>query len=152
MAEVLISQIGFTKGGGASMTLFFGIRATARKAQAAVLVQNLLEECARHSDLGASPAELANKLVGITWDRNPQWFGPNRTLPNKFVLAGCAFSSGANAMAQIQSRSTELAMMVCLGEVLKEIAMQREFNNLRLSSLDVHLVEMVTEHHAAVTS
>ncbi|WP_286898848.1 hypothetical protein [Achromobacter sp. UBA2119] len=134
------------------MTLFFGIRATARKSQAAVLVQNLLEVCAKESDLGARPADLANKLVGITWDRNPQWFGPNRPLPNKFVLAACAFSSGANAMAQMQSRSTELAMMVCLGELLKEISMQREFNNLRLSALDLYLVEMVTEHMAAVTA
>ena len=113
-----IFKIGSAKEKGASMTLFFGISATAIKAQAAVLVQNLLEECARLSDLGASPAELANKHVGISWDRNPQWFGPNRTFPTKFVLAGSAFSSGANAMAQIQSRSTELAMMVCLGEFL----------------------------------
>lgn len=134
------------------MSLFFGIRATARKSQAAVLVQNLLEQCAKHSDLGARPAELANKLVGITWDRNPQWFGPNRPLPNKFVLAACAFSSGANAMAQMESRSTELAMMVCLGEVLKEIAMQREFNDLQLTALDVHLVETVSEHLTAMTS
>ena len=128
------------------MTLFFGIRATARKSQAAVLVQNLLETRARETNLGARPADLANKLVGITWERNPQWFGPNRPLPNKFVLAACALSSGANAMAQMQNRSVELAVMGCLADVLKEITMQREFNGLKLHALDAHLVETVTEH------
>jgi len=131
------------------MTLFFGIRANARKAQAAVLVQNLLELSAKHTDLGAGPGDIANKLVGLTWDRNPQWFGPNRPLPNKFVLAASALSSGANAMAQMQNRSVELAMMNCLAEVLKEITMQREFNDLQLSALDLHLVGTVTEHLVA---
>lgn len=131
-----------------STMMFFGIRSIARKSQASVLVQNLLEVVAKNTDLGARPADIANKIVGLAWDRNPQWFGPNRPLPNKFILAACALSFGANAMAQAQNRNVELAMMICLAEVLKEIAMQREFNNLLLDSLDLSLLEMVTEHLA----
>lgn len=128
------------------MALFFGLRANARKAQAAVLVQNLLELISKRTDLGAAPGEMANKLVALVWDRNPQWFGPNRPLPNKFVLAACALSSGAHAMRQVQRPAQQFAMMWGLGEVLKEIDAQLSFNNLQLTELDKHLVEVTTEH------
>ncbi|GAA0782991.1 hypothetical protein GCM10009108_26540 [Castellaniella ginsengisoli] len=134
------------------MTLFFGIRSVARKSWAAVLVQNLLEMSAKYTELGAPPADIANKIVGLVWDRNPQWFGPNRPLPNKFILAACALSFGANAMAQKKNRDVELAMMFCLAEVLKEVAMQQEFNNLQLDALDTHLLETVTAHLAAASA
>lgn len=134
------------------MTLFFGIRSVARKSHAAVLVQNLLEMSAKHTDLGAQPADIANKIVGLVWDRNPQWFGPNRPLPNKFILAACALSFGVNAMAQQGNRGVELAMIFCLAEVIKEVTMQQEFNHLQLSVLDEHLLEMVTEHLAAAAA
>jgi|SRR5690606_4302545 len=134
------------------MALFFGIRSVARKSQAAVLVQNLLEMSAKYTELGAQPGDIANKIVGLVWDRNPQWFGPNRPLPNKFILAACALSFGVNAMAQKENRNVELAMVFCLAEVIKEVTMQKEFNNLQLGALDAHLLETVTEHLAAASA
>lgn len=70
---------------------------------------------------GCSPRDLVNKLVAIERDRNPRWFGPNRPLPNKFVLTACALSSCANAIREPQKSAQPFAMMRGFGVVLKEV-------------------------------
>lgn len=129
------------------MTLFYGIRANARKAQAAVLVQNLLDMAARiFGPFDAPTSLMANKLVGLMWERNPDKFGPTLPLPNKYVLAACALSSGVHAAEKMDNPQLLQASRFALAEVCKVILVQCSQGGHGMSAWDVGLFDDVLAH------
>lgn len=78
------------------MGLFTGIRGRIRQAQAAVVIQKLLEAQHVEARLGLSPHLVANVLVSAVCDHSP---GMVAELPHKFTLAIAALSLGISAPA-----------------------------------------------------
>ncbi len=122
------------------MGLFSGIKANLCKAKAAVVIEKLLENQAKFGLFPteeASPAAMANKLVEVTWDRNPGIAASG--FPHKMSLAAASLSSGVLAMDQAGNHEVKLALLTSLGAVLMELLASG--NQLKLHSLDLHLIE-----------
>jgi hypothetical protein len=112
-----------------------------RKSQAAVVVQRLLEQQVAHGLLSPepSPHTLANKLVEVVWDRNPNVLASGGELPHKLSLAAAALSSGVNALARSGEREPMLALLTSLGAVLTELVATGD--RLGLHAVDLYLVD-----------
>lgn len=127
------------------MGFFSGVEAAVRKSEAAVVIQKLLERQIACGLLEVEPRALANKLVQVVWDRNPQLFNDaNAKLPNKLALAAAALSSGVNAL-RTGDRSDQLALVTCLGFVLMDLIASEGRHSL--SSLDLYLIDQATSVH-----
>lgn len=76
------------------MGLFSGVKDTYKKSEAAVVVQNLIEENVRDGWMESNnPAQLANILVGRAWDAMPDVFsGKFGQRPHKISVAAIALS------------------------------------------------------------
>jgi len=75
------------------MGLFSGIKNTFKKSEAAVVVQNLLEETKRVGFFDSDPARVANRLVESAWDSRPDIFGgAYGDRPHKVTFAAYSFA------------------------------------------------------------
>jgi hypothetical protein len=125
------------------MGFFSGIKAAARKSEAAVVIEKLLDQQITQGFIRTEPRALANKLVEVVWERNPKLFN-NEKLPHKLVLAAAALSSGVNALKN-GDHSDQLALASCLGFVLMELTACEGVQPL--SQLDFYLIENATAVH-----
>lgn len=126
------------------MGFFSGIADNWQKAQAACIVQNLLE---LHVDrLPAvpviDPASEANRLVGLAWDSTPDIFRSNHgQRPHKVAVAVTALSKPLfDDMVSLESK---ILYSKCLATVFEEFSGRGAF--WRISSIDRVLIEKAQE-------
>lgn len=116
-------------------------------------MQNLLDLAERvGGPINAQNAQIANKLVGLTWERNPDRFGPHRPLPDKFVLAACAISAGINAADKMGDQHLRRLLIFALTELCKEILMRQSQGGQGMTSYDAELFGDVAEHLQHINS
>jgi hypothetical protein len=123
------------------MGFFSEIKNNFRKAESAAVIESLLEKqlgLGFLSGENVTPAEMANNLIQVVWDRNP---GISRagTLPHKMTLAAVGLSNGIIAMSKSGSREILLALNFCLGQILLEI--NASGDRMKLHALDFHLID-----------
>ena len=101
------------------MGLLTGITDTYKKSEAAVVVQNLLEQQLKAGLFESDPAMCANRLVEVIWQQKPDMFGGKfGQRPHKLSIAAAAFSFAvANGPEDHTNRD---AYVLCLGTVLAE--------------------------------
>lgn len=122
------------------MGLFSGFKRTYRKSEAAVIVQNLLDDQTTNTGLfDLDPAKIANKLVDIIWDAKPDVFdGKIGRHPHKITVAAIALANGIKLFKDEDLNKT--ALVLSLGNILSEI----ETNGSRypLKGIDHQLLEI----------
>ena len=120
------------------MGIFRGIKSTYKKSEAAVVVQNLLEQQVSTGLFELSPASTANKLVGGIWDQMPDVYdGKFGQRPHKITVAASALAYGVSITEEGDQDRT--ALILCLGNVLMELEKNGRFYTL--SNLDHELIE-----------
>lgn len=102
------------------MGLFSGIKNTYKKSEAAVIVQNLLEELKQNGLFDSDPAIVANKLVEAAWETRPDVFsGKYGERPHKLSLAAYSL---ANAIDKLDRDSrTRATLQIPFGQLMREI-------------------------------
>ncbi len=90
------------------MGLFSGIKNTYKKSEAAVVVQNVLEDAKRIGVFDSDPAKVANKMIEAAWSSRPDVFdGSYGVRPHKVAVAAFSFAYAiANAPKPGVLRST----------------------------------------------
>ena len=120
------------------MGLFSGVKDTFKKSEAAVVVQNLLEEQARIGFFGLDPAKYASALIQSAWDEKPDIFGGKfGQRPHKLAVAAIALSRGLSLARQDDVH--RMAILASLGKVLAEAHANAgfyPFNNLDSTLLE----------------
>ena len=135
------------------MGFFSGAKNNFKKAEAAVIVQNLLEHQVNVPLSGATfdPAKIANALVGDVWDNKPDIFsGKFSTRPNKLAIAACALGLGVKFYDDRKDVENRLALMTALGNLLSEIEVNGPLYGL--NSVDVVLIASASEVLEEVTN
>ncbi len=123
------------------MGFFSGIKNNIRKSEAAVLIQNLLENQAAlgfFPKTDPTPAEMANKLIQVVWDNN-SGIAQSNPLPHKMALAAVGLSSGVIAMDKAGNREILLALNFSLGQILLEL--NASGHRMKLHAIDIHLID-----------
>lgn len=102
------------------MSILSGIKSTYKKSEAAVVVQNLLEDKKRIGLLYSEPAKLATKLVGLAWAAKPDVFdGKFGERPHKITVAACALATGVELFDDADFDRN--AIILSLGDILSEV-------------------------------
>ena len=128
------------------MGFFGGAKNNFKKAEAAVIVQNLLEHQVNLPLLGAEldPAKVANALVGDVWDNKPDVFsGKFGHRPHKLAIAACALGLGVRFYDDRQDVQNRFAVMIALGNLLSEIEVNGPLYSL--NSVDIMLIGIASE-------
>jgi hypothetical protein len=74
--------------------MFKRVKNNFKKAEAAVIVQNLLVEHKEAGNLNRDPAEVANALISAVWGQKPDLFeGRFGTRPHKIAVAASALAN-----------------------------------------------------------
>ncbi|EJM69954.1 hypothetical protein [Pseudomonas sp. GM55] len=120
------------------MGLFSGIKSTYKKSEAAIVVQNLLEQQAKVGIFDLDPARFAKKLIEIIWNSKPDVFdGKFGQRPHKLAVAASALSNGI-ALFEVGSLNRG-AVILSLGNIISEV--ETNGGHYPLNSLDHHLLE-----------
>lgn len=120
------------------MGLFRGIKSAYKKSEAAVVVQNLLENQARLGLLNRDPAKFANELIGAVWDSKPDVFeGKFGQRPFKITVAASALANGIDLLKDGDPNRDALVMS--LGNILSELETNGRL--YPLNSLDGELID-----------
>lgn len=105
------------------------IKNTARKSEAAVLVQQALDH---HILMGMKPFDtdkVSNALVALVWDRKPDLFeGKMGKRPHKMSVAAIALATGLHEFED--GGVAQKTILLALGAVLMEIANNGRFYDL----------------------
>lgn len=121
------------------MGLFSGIKNNMRKAEAAVVLQNLFEYQSKfQGDAGINPAKLANKIVDTAWDSKPEAFDGSLggVRPNKLTVALYSLANTLDELPDGDLRD------LCLPPFVRLIAEVQQNGALySLNSVDNYLLE-----------
>lgn len=122
------------------MGIFAGARNTLRKAEAATVVQRLLENQARVGLVGFKPGPFANELVRAVWAQAPHVYDGSRgAIPHKVSVAATALANGAAALIRRNAQDPDAyALIICLGQILQDVE-QNEYL-YPFNKLDEHLL------------
>lgn len=128
------------------MGIFAGTRNTFRKAEAATVVQRLLENQARIGLFDFRPGPFANELVRAVWSQAPHVFDGSRgATPHKVSVAAAALANGAETLVWRNAQDPNACILViCLGQIMQDVE-QNEYL-YPFNRLDEHLLS-----HAAGT-
>lgn len=122
------------------MGFFSGIKNTYKKSEAAVVVQNLLEQQTRAGLFDLDPANTATQFVEHAWTQDPDIFnGKFGQRPHKITVAAFAL---ANIIARFNGNeytNRNAALVLSLGNILSELEVNGRL--YPLNSLDHHLIE-----------
>ncbi|MDI1253848.1 hypothetical protein [Thermomonas sp.] len=100
------------------MRLFGGMKDTMKKSEAAVIVQNLLEIQGKRGLFNGNAGDLANTIVGATWDEKPHLFNGTRAeRPHKLSLAAISLAHFCRTHPTDSQRDV---LLMSLGMVLEE--------------------------------
>jgi hypothetical protein len=130
------------------MGLFSRFKDTCKKSEAAVVVQNLLEDQAKLGFFDLNPAEFANKLIEIVWDAKPHIFnGKLAPRPHKITVAASALAKGIDLFKDDDFNKS--ALVLSLGNILCEI--EKNGNRYPLKSVDHQLLEISLSVYIKIT-
>ena len=102
------------------MGLFSGINNTLKKSEAAVVVQDLLEQQVRAGLFNLSAAPFANQLVQTIWRHKSEVLdGSQGPRPHKITIAAMALSTGVLLMDQGDLNRNGL--ILALGHLLDDV-------------------------------
>jgi hypothetical protein len=111
-----------------------------RKAEAATVVQRLLENQARVGLVDFRPGPFANELVRNVWAQAPHVFDGSRgAIPHKVSVAAAALANGADALIRRNAQDPDAYVLImCLGQILQDVE-QNEYL-YPFNKLDEHLL------------
>lgn len=131
------------------MSLLSQIVDTFHKSRAAALVQGLFQVQASRGFFLLSPSESANELVSKAWALQPDVYDGRRGVrPHRVALAAAALAGGWDHFSG--NRAAQVAVMVCLSEILQDVQTKRPAYNL--SSLDDALFDIVFQEFVVINS
>ncbi|HEL3634787.1 hypothetical protein U4I36_12850 [Stenotrophomonas maltophilia] len=124
------------------MGLFSGIKDNFKKSEAAVCVQNLLEQQQRIGYFTGNPANFANVIVQAAWDDRPDIFsGKFGQRPHKIAVTAVALSRALSVSRE--GDANRVALLACLGAALSEAHTNAGF--YLFNNLDMTLIEAAGE-------
>ncbi|MBA0446149.1 hypothetical protein [Stenotrophomonas maltophilia] len=124
------------------MGLFSGIKDNFKKSEAAVCVQNLLEQQQRIGYFTGNPANFANVIVQAAWDDRPDIFsGKFGQRPHKIAVTAVALSRALSVSRE--GDVNRVALLACLGAALSEAHKNAGF--YPFNNLDMTLIEAAGE-------
>lgn len=127
--------------------MFRSLKDNWKKAEAAAVLEKLLEEQVALGLFGSDPAKSANILVGKAWDAHPELFdGRFGQRPHKLATAAATLAMTLERLPE--TSSSRDALTVCLGRLLAAIAEHGVF--LPLTALDHRLLDHAGEVFAAI--
>lgn len=121
------------------MGFFSAVKDAYKKSEAAVIVQNLIEENNRvvWFEENGNPAQFANTLVGRAWDAMPDVLsGKFGQRPHKLSIAAVALSRYIESLGLEHQSSVPLVF--ALGKILQQVQVNEAF--FGFNSTDVHLL------------
>lgn len=102
------------------------------KAQAAAMIEALLDEQAAYGMIDGSPKLIAHAMVARAWALHPAHFdGPQGERPHQIVVAATALALGVRIEAQTRNITRQCAYTFALGQMLDEIARNAAAYGLR---------------------
>ncbi|WP_157764557.1 hypothetical protein [Rhodobacter sp. CZR27] len=120
-----------------SLVLFKGIKDQWKKAEAAAVIQTLLEEQIKVGLLDANAASLANSVVSKVWEQSPEYFdGRFGQRPHKIAFAGLALAMAVDKLPK--DGRLHAPLMVCLSELL--LGVEANSFLLPLTPLDERMI------------
>lgn len=128
------------------MGFLSGVKNTAAKASAAVVVQNILGEqpAKLHEMAGLKNHKLlATRLVDDVWDQQPDVFGGKfGSRPHKITIAASAFAHALDMLSEAETEG-EGRLYLLVNEGLKEMMPEISDNrgNYALTELDHSLLD-----------
>jgi hypothetical protein len=124
------------------MAIFKGIKDNWKKSEAAVVIQNLLEDSFKIGLFEMDPASSANSLIGTVWTKFPHLFdGRFGQRPHKISIAAYALANALEVVGADNSNGYTFA--ISLGKILNEIDLKG--NLYPFSSLDKELFESAAQ-------
>jgi hypothetical protein len=120
------------------MGLLGGLKSTYAKAEAAVVVQNLLQHQFDIGNLSLDPAKLANNLVAAVWNAKTDILsGKFGQRPHKIAVAAIALGNGISSFDD--NDGTRNVLIISLGNILSEVEVNGRL--YPFNSLDGQLFE-----------
>ncbi|MHC9013829.1 hypothetical protein [Stenotrophomonas maltophilia] len=120
------------------MGLFSGIKDNLKKSEAAVCVQNLLEQQQKIGYFSGNPANYANSIVQAAWDERPHVFnGKFGQRPHKISVTAIVLSRALSLSSE--GDPNRFALLACLGTAVAEAHTNAgfyPFNNLDMTLLE----------------
>jgi len=124
------------------MGLFSGIKDNIKKSEAAVCVQNLLEQQQKIGYFSGNPANNANSIVQAAWDERPHVFnGKFGQRPHKISVAAIVLSRALSLSSE--GDPNRFALLACLGTAVAEAHTNASF--YPFNNLDMTLIEAAGE-------
>lgn len=124
------------------MGLFSGIKDNFKKSEAAVCVQNLLEQQQRIGCFTGNPASYASAIVQAAWDERPHVFnGKFGHRPHKISVTAIVLSRALSLSSE--GDPNRFALLACLGTALSEAHTNAGF--YPFNNLDMTLIEAAGE-------
>lgn len=132
------------------MAIFDNVRNNWRKAEAATVVQQLLENHRTFGFVGRNAARYANALIGLAWQQSSRMYDGSRgVVPHKVAVAASALAHGAKAAIGRDPRDPEAyVLVVCLGQILQDVE-QHDYL-YTFNRLDEHLLGSATQSFSEV--
>lgn len=122
--------------------MFGGVINRYKKAEAAVVIENLLTDVVSQPLEATTPAAMANQLVRRVWDSRPDIFeGKFGRRPLKLSIAACALASGLDCFPV--GSINRATLTVALGIVMGEIGVNGRLYDF--GSADLMLIEFAEE-------
>ncbi|MGY4749291.1 hypothetical protein ACVNHC_05455 [Pannonibacter sp. Q-1] len=129
------------------MGIFKSIKDNYKKSEAAVVVQNLLEEASRAFMFEGDAAKTANTLVAQAWEEFAVLLdGRNGFRPYKMSIAAISLARGISLHDADKMLSNSHAFAFCLGKILSEV--DQNGGRYPLTALDMALLEKASDRFA----
>jgi hypothetical protein len=126
------------------MGFFKGIKDNYKKSEAAVVIQNLLEEASRMDMFPGNAAKTANLLVGGAWDELGEVLDGRRGLrPHKIAVAAISIARAIELEDANKAFSPSHTLAFCLSKILAEVGQNGVL--YPLNPLDMKLLNMAGE-------
>ena len=117
------------------MGLFSGIKSNYKKAEAAVVVQNLLEHQQKFGFFDYSPKDFATKVVNDVWSEKPDIFnGKFGQRPHKISVAALSLAYAVDLLNNDYSNKS--AVTLALSNLLSEVEVNGNFYGLNSTELE----------------
>ncbi|MEH6690849.1 MAG: hypothetical protein V7774_06655 [Pseudorhizobium pelagicum] len=126
------------------MGFFKSIKDNYKKSEAAVVVQNLLEEASRMEMFPGNASKTANLLVGGAWDELGDLLDGRRGVrPHKIAIAAISIARAIELADATKAFSTSHAFAFCLSKILAEVGQNGVLYTL--NQLDMKLLNKAGE-------
>lgn len=120
------------------MRFIGGVLDVLHKAKAAAIIQGLFEHQIRSGLCSFNAVDAASQLVDGAWLPRPGVFnGTRQSRPHRLAVAAVALGGGWDHYSN--NREMQLAVLVALAQLLKEVGAKKDIN---FSNLDLKFIDM----------